>query len=297
MSRRRRPHRVLAAAITAAVMLVAPSVAGAHELGLVVVAARDEAGSAAADGFRLAVDQSPDVSHAPGTDAGDHLGGIDVDVVRVPGNLRASDVSRRVARAAARGARLVVVLPPAGAARQIVLGLGADGPLVVVAGRRSDLPGRPALPVVLLTGRAAGGADRARRERFERAFARRHGRRADAPARVGYDAGRLLDGVLSRLGEGPFDEPALQQAVARAAPSLQATTATVVPASVQDAELQPPSADADRSYAVPLGILAVALVAVSFVVLRRRSGASRAGPHVTSVGERDRRDSNPRTPA
>lgn len=35
------------------------------------------------DGFRLAVDQSPDVSHPPGEDAGDHLGAVDVELIVV----------------------------------------------------------------------------------------------------------------------------------------------------------------------------------------------------------------------
>lgn len=227
----RRWRLLTAGALSAVALLASTPAAGAHEVGLVVVADADTAGKAI-DGFRLAIDQSPDVSHAPGPDAGDHLGGIDVDVTVVERGAQLT--ARRVAREISSGARIVVVLPPGSDSREIVPGIRAQGTLIVVAGTRAALPEKPELPVVLLGTRPVRRVDRERAARFERVFARRYGRAPGRADRRGYDAGRLLDRVLARLGEGPFVEPALSTAVARADRALVGATASVVPAVARD---------------------------------------------------------------
>ena len=271
----RHTWRLLAASAVVAVgLLAAAPAAGAHEVGLVVVAAPDAAAGDAVDGFRLAVDQSPDVSHPPGRDAGDHLGGVDVDVTVVGRGSRTADAGRRVARAVSSGARLVVVLPPAWVSGEIVPRIRVDGSLIVVAGTRAALPDERALPVVLLGDRPLGRVDRGRLARFEQAFARRYARTPGRAARSGYDAARLLDRVLARLGEGPFIDPALSTAVARADGALVAATATVVPAVVPRDDAGPPAdGSADRtSAAITLAAagLALTLVAASLVLRARR---------------------------
>lgn len=206
-------------------LALAPS-AAAHELGLVLVTgpAGTSLSDGAVDGFRLAVDRSPDVSHPPGQEAGDHLGGIDVDVrVLRPTQVR-SDLPRRVARAVATGSRLVVVLPPARPTPSIVSVAPARDVLFLVPRRVTTR----ARPLVVLTRRPRGGSDPARRAKFERVFTRRYGRAPDAAALTGYDAGRLLDLLLAELGEGPFSAPQLGAAAARARRLLVGSTATVV---------------------------------------------------------------------
>ena len=206
-------------------LALAPS-AAAHELSLLIVAgpAGTSQSDAAVDGFRLAVDQSPDVSHPPGQEAGDHLGGIDVDVqVLRPTPVR-SDLRRRVARAVATGTRLVVVLPPARPTPSIVSVSPARDVLFLVPRRVTTR----ARPLVVLTRRPRGRSDSAKRAAFERAFMRRYGRVPDAAALTGYDAGRLLDVLLEELGEGPFSTPELGAVAARARRLLVGSTATVV---------------------------------------------------------------------
>ena len=228
---RRRAWRPLATgALSAVLVLGSAPAAGAHEVGLVVVAERGSPAEDAVDGFRLAVEQSPDVSHAPGADAGDHLGGVDVDVMVVRRGRRVADAGRRVTRAVSSSARVVVVLTPGAGSMEIVPRIRVPGTLIVVAGTRSALPEELALPVVLLGTRPVGRLERASATRFERAFARRYGRAPGRTERRGYAAGRLVDRTMARLGEGPFAEPALTRAIARADRALVGATARVVPA-------------------------------------------------------------------
>lgn len=243
-------------AVTVAGLSAAPH-ASAHEIGIALVAAE----GAGVDGFRLAVDQSPDVSHAPGADAGGHLGGIDVDV-RVVGSSRA--------RAVPGGARVVVVLPRAGELpAEILSRVRASEPLVVVAGDRAA----PPLPVVLLRERPPARVDRARLARFERAFVRRYGRSAGRAARVGYEAGRLVDGLLARLGEGPFRDAAIAGAVSQADRALIAGTAEFVGAA------DPPRSGDSGSPTTVIAVVVAGAVAAGVVGLvarrRRRRAASR----------------------
>ena len=221
-------------------LLAAAPPVGAHELGVAVVApprSEDGAGYPGQDGLRLAVDQSPDVSHPAGSDAGDHLGGIDVDLTVIRSR-RGRVVAERVSRAVARGSRVVILLrgPKAGAdgrlTADILSRVRRRNPLIVVAGDRATLPAEPVLPIVLLRDRRAR-VDRGRLARFEREFFARYRRAPDRAARTGYDAGRLLDRLLARLGEGPFLPPAVASAVPGADRALLAGTAELVPAQSQ----------------------------------------------------------------
>ena len=222
--------RLVATGLAAAgAMLIAAQPAAAHEIGLVLVAARGDA----VDGFRLAVDESPDVSHAPGPEAGDHLGGIDVEV-SVVGPREGAALRAGVARAIASGARVVVVLARASVASDVVATVRSAGPLIVVAGAGRAVRDSPAAAVVLLGTGASGSVDRVRLDRFRRAFARRYRRSASDAALAGYDAGRLVDSLLGTLGEGPFPRSLSRSALTRAARRLVAGTASAARASVGD---------------------------------------------------------------
>ena len=268
----RRTWRILTGSAIATVgLLAAAPPAAAHKVGVVVVA---PPGSTTFEGFRLAVDQSPDVSHPPGSRAGDHLGGVDVDVTLVEARSRPADAGRRAARAVRSGARLVVVLAPPSVASELVPRVRIDGTLIVVAGRRAALPKDRALPVVLLSRRPSRSVNRERLARFEQAFARRHASTPGPAARRGYDAARLLDRILARRGDGPYSDPALSMAVTRAEDTLLSATATVVPAASKRevaglaADGSPDGSPAVATFAV--AGLAVTFVATSLVLLARR---------------------------
>lgn len=264
---RKRSVAALSVLAAAAALAAAPS-AGAHELDLVLVAPPPASASAgdAADGFRLAVDQSPDVSHAPGEEAGDHLGGIDVATTLVQSRSAPGNAARRVARA-----DVVVVLPPVPMVSELLPLVRDSRRLIVVAGTRGTLPASPETPVVLLRPRRPAAARRTRLERFERQFAARFGRGATAAALVGYDAGRLLDGLLAALGEGPFTEQAIASALPGAASRLVAGAAGL--ARAVPARRSTPSDAGSSARGVPLVLGAAAaagLVAAAFVLLARR---------------------------
>ena len=212
---RTRARRSLVVGVAiASILLLRASPAVAHEFTLVVVEADGEAGADARRGFRLAVDQSPDVSHPPGEDAGDHLGGVDVDIVSIDAGL--PSVADEVSALLDSGASAVVVL--AG-------GRGAEGATAAATARRRPVftigaedstepdPGqirlRPREPV-----------DDRRFADFEAAFAAATGAAPSVAATLGYDAGKLVDAVVSSLGEHLEPGPALAEAATDAAEEL-----------------------------------------------------------------------------
>lgn len=71
-----------AVAVIASSSWAAPPVS-AHDLTVVVVSALSAESVDAGRGLMLAVDQSPDVSHTSGAGAGDHLGGVDVELIAI----------------------------------------------------------------------------------------------------------------------------------------------------------------------------------------------------------------------
>jgi hypothetical protein len=256
----------------AAVLAAAPS-AYAHELGLVLVApGASESRADAVDGFRLAVDESPDVSHPAGEEAGDHLGGIDVETTLVTG--RSASAARRVTRAVAAGAGVVVVLPPGAAAAEIISEVRAARPLIVLAGMRGTPRRDPDALAVLLKPRSATQAEQDRLQRFERRFTDRYEREASATARTGYNAGKLLDSLLAQLGEGPFPESALAAAVARSERVLVAATASPVRTAVQTRSATSDDGGSPRGGArvlfLGLGVAALAVAALLLLRSRRR---------------------------
>ena len=211
-SRARRSLVVVAA--IGAIPLLQASPAFAHEFTLVLVEADAGAAADAGRGFRLAVDQSPDVSHTPGQEAGDHLGGVDVDIVSV--NARLPSVTDEVSRLLDAGASAVVILAS---------GPDAEGATAAAIARRKPVfaidagdsteaaPGQIRL-------RPRGQADDRRFADFAAAFAKASGSAPTDVATLGYDAGRLVDAVVLELGEHLEPGPALSEAATAAAEEL-----------------------------------------------------------------------------
>ena len=267
---------------TAVAGLIAAPPVGAHEVAVVLVTPRLADGKSsrdAIDGFRLAVDQSPDVSHPAGEEGGDHLGGIDVALTLVQ-QRRADEAARRVARAVSAGARLVIVLPPADDAGEVLSRVRSARPLLIATGARRSLPARSAAPAILISQSRAPPRDRTRLERFERQFATRYARDPSRSALAGYDAARLLDRMLADLGEGLEGGPDLAAAVERAEPVLIGGSATFVSPAGADAPSTSPAADGSgrsTTSAVLLGVgtLAAAGAATLAMLVRRRRPRAR----------------------
>ncbi len=178
---------VAVTALAVTMILVPQAPALAHTFTLVAVV--PDGDRDARDGFQLAVDESPDVTHPPGVDAGDHLGGIDVDIVYV----EAGDVAQ-VRTALREGARVVAVLSGNDSVAAVGAMAGIDRAFVTTAGAgQSRQPGW----VVLVDGPGQGPRVEAFRARFRSAY----GRVPSPEALRGYDAARVIEMAVVAAGE------------------------------------------------------------------------------------------------
>lgn len=211
-SRARRSLVVVAA--IGAIPLLQASPAFAHEFTLVLVEADAGAAADAGRGFRLAVQQSPDVSHAPGQEAGDHLGGVDVDIVSV--DARLPSVTEEVSGLLDSGASAVVVLAGGPDVQGVTAAaMARKKPVFAIDAENSTWP-RPGQ----ISLRSRGQADERRFADFAAAFTTASGPAPTDAATLGYDAGRLVDAVVLELGEHLEPGPALSEAATTAAEQL-----------------------------------------------------------------------------
>ena len=168
------------------------SEAAAHEFRLVALGAVSGPSADARLGLRLAIDASPDVGHPPGPDAGDHLGGLDVELVWVD----SAGPDPLAAATEARGA-VIVVLDPA-ADLTVLRSRPTDAPVIAVV----DGDKAPTGVVVALRTGMPARPSRASQE-FDAAFNAEHERPPTPAAAWGYDAGRLLDAWIAESGGAP----------------------------------------------------------------------------------------------
>ena len=189
----------LAAAFVAALW---STPAAAHGFAVVVVVPmKGEAAPTGGDalaGFRAAVDESPDVSHPPGIDGGDHLGGMDVHVAPVDGGSSPETAAASVREQLAAGASIVVLLEPQQGVRAVLEETLADADLVVVAGGAGGWTDRPGRGGTILVTEAE--VEAGRRSAFEERYRTTHASSPTAAAIRGYDAGVVLDVAVGTFG-------------------------------------------------------------------------------------------------
>jgi len=240
--------------------------ASAHEFTVIVVSARSAESLDAGRGFRLAVDQSPDVSHAPGPDAGDHLGGVDVELVAVDDGGTAD----RVRDLLDDGATAVVVLLVPSAADAIAAAAAERDRLALVVGDGG--PSRIRNESLLLRPRDAGNVDEVGVAAATTAFREAFGKEPTAAALLGYDAGRLLDTIVARVGH--VLRPTEPLIAAALAGDAELTSSRVVAAGgdegVEAGGESGDGPDIGRSAVLAVAAL-VAAGAVVVMVRRRRS--------------------------
>ena len=155
------------------------------------------------DGFRLAVDRSPDVSHPAGADAGDHLGGVDVGVNVIDGTAPAV-AAEAIGQQRVTGLTAVVVIAADPTARAVTQELKRS-PVVLVIGAGAGASSRPEGGDLLLTQRSRPPFRSGVAAGVAAAFERAYGRDLSAAAALGYDAGRLLDAAVARAEDGVED--------------------------------------------------------------------------------------------
>ena len=253
-------------ALLSVLFWLVPTPASAHEFLIVVVEAGPAASTDAGRGFRLAIDQSPDISHPPGEDGGDHLGGIDVDVVTV--DARSGDRATRqgVARALDEGASVVVVLSDS---RDVM-------PVADVAAGRTRLVIAATPPqasvsrahVVALLARPPESQDRERVDSLAVAFTEVFGAPPTDAAMRGYDAGVLLDELVGDLGDTLVPGDRLSAALGAASSRLVGSTPEL-------GRSAPSTGDRGEAILTPArvmgaGVAITLAIAVAAVTARRR---------------------------
>lgn len=112
------------------VLFVNVSAVQAHEItiGIVISPTSGLDGNALLDGVWKAIDESPDVGHAPGPDAGDHLGGVDVVLLVETDSSSASE-----AVAGMTGASIIVVAGDSATIQEAGRVIGGSAFLIAVA--------------------------------------------------------------------------------------------------------------------------------------------------------------------
>lgn len=246
--------------------------AAAHEIRIALVTPESaEPDADARRGFLLAVDQSPDVSHPPGPDAGDHLGGVDVEIVTVDTAAGGDAARDRVDDVLDGGVSAVVISAPTPVLNAVSAAADPRGILTIaVAEDGADAP--PGSDVVLRA-LPPDRVDRARLDRFDAEFADAYRRSPTSTAALGYDAGRLLDELIRETGEDlPLDR--VPAAARGAADVLVATSLEVPDADVAKDTRAPTSGTGSRGRksVVPAvaGVGAVGLLLFAAAVVKRR---------------------------
>lgn len=261
---------VVAGAAITAVLSLGTSPAEAHDFTVVVVESGTAAAVEAGRGFRFAVDRSPDVSHPPGEDAGDHLGGVDVDIVSV--QTSSPSAAEEVGALVRSGASAVVVLATGPAADAAAAAGAAGGKTVLAIGPN----GADAAVWARITLLPAGPADDRRLAAFAAAFAEVTGTAPTDAATLGYDAGTLLDALVLDVGKDLEPGPALAAAAAAAAAQLVLAElqVSIVAADTVQAAARVPT---DGGRAAPVlaatltGTVVIGVAALAITRTRRRA--------------------------
>jgi len=254
----------------------------AHEFAVgILVSIDDERGDAGGfvDGFQLAVDESPDVRHAPGPGAGDHLGGLDVVthiVELVDDPVEALQAALDLIEG--ESVSIVVVDSSSSTFEAIATSLDESG-VFVLALSETDASELPSSPFMFV----AGVADVVVEDGFEQAFLEAYGQPHTDAALRGYLAGKIIDRVVSETGGDVTNARALSEVLNEATgPSAGGADGTLSDETPSQNEAAPDATPRSEvldetpflvTRTLALGL--VALVAVAGVGWRFFNGRSR----------------------
>ncbi|MFV2000118.1 MAG: DUF3995 domain-containing protein [Acidimicrobiia bacterium] len=232
--RRRRILAGCAVTLSAVAAMMAgagPAFADEFTVGVVVDdVTRDSSATTFMEGFQLAVDQSPDVSHPPNTEGGDHLGGMDVAMVVVyaasePDGILSATLDLVTT---SRAPILVVDVPPD--VLLSLIGPVTDAGTMLIAMSDTAVDVSIQTPLFLFAEEQDGLAhlltDRV--PVFEDAFIAVYGAPPSASATRGYIAGRLVDISVEATDRDPSDSETLLVAMRGALDASAAAPDVVV---------------------------------------------------------------------
>jgi len=276
-----RSGKLIAAAAGVLVMLlVSAPMADAHEVAVAIVVTSSPAGSevdarAILDGLRLAIDQSPDVGHAPGPNSGDHLGGVDVELIDL-GSVAPAVAGASVLSSVTDGATIVVVIGDADAIALVAKVVPQESALAIAVLTGPDDAG-VSLPASVLRTSPILNADAV--GALSEAFEATYGRELSESAGIGYDVGQLLDVLLAESDGALPDATVLNKASATALARLNFTTIDRVdePRSGNTQSPLGDSPDRDRSRFLPILLVGIGIVVSGVLATRIRRQRSRFG--------------------
>jgi len=286
-----KPRRALVVTAVGATVLVwlilsaTAAVADEFTVGILVDAPDSEpADSDFMEGFQIAVDQSPDVSHPAGTEGGDHLGSIDVVLVVANGAGSQAEVLDIVAGMVDRRGIAILVVDLSTDAVETLLGPLAEANIMLISMSGDGAGGLPATTSFFNAADSAGARSLLtdRTPTFEDTYAAIHNRPPPPSAVRGYIAGRLVDIAVEATNRDPFDVSTLAEALAAAgkpqspgAGGVDADNgAAATTTQVQQAPLISPEGRGTPAWIVGgiAAAIAVVLIVAAGVVRRGRSG-------------------------
>lgn len=263
----------VAAGVVALVFLsIGLNPAGAHEITVAVAISTtiEESGTVTSDlrdGLRLAIDQSPDIGHAPGSEAGDHLGGVDVELID-GGDIAIAEVADFARQTITGGASILVVVGDAGTITATAAEVDPEsGFLVALLTGQGEVDSNP--PIAVL--RPASSGDSIAYGEFAEAFEATFARAPSESAANGFDIGQLLDSLIGHT-DGAIPDAASLQAVTVNVNALLTSTELDPVKETQAATVGTGSRDRDGVFLLA-GVVATVAVLVVSQALRRRKAA------------------------
>lgn len=254
---KRVPHNRPVAAVTMVVigalvwMILSASPAFADEFKVGIILDPATSDSTFMEGFQLAVDQSPDVSHPPGVEGGDHLGSMDIVMVVIDDATGPDGLLAAANRLVEGEGVAIIVADISPESLRTIMGPITDSGTMLLALSNVASDEFPETPRLLIVGDQSDAdallADRA--ATFRDAFIAANGGAPSETATRGYISGRLVDIGVEATDRDPSDTGTLIDAMTAA----MRTSADASANDQTDSPAPPVSATIDTALAADSG--------------------------------------------
>ncbi len=265
------------------VLGASPAFADEFQVGILLDSSLSDSEKAAfMEGFQLAVDQSPDVSHPAGEEGGDHLGSMDIVIIVAETEGQPSEVLASALGLVDGGRPPIIVAHVSTDALALLIGPVTDSQTTLIAMLRADGRDLGAPSPFFFAAIEGSGVSKLLKDRspaFEEAFSTATARPPTAAAARGYLAGRLVDLGVEATDRDPTDNQALVaamlEATGPAAPDRPANApeSTAAADTVAAAEASP-SSSKGWLVAVAASLAFLLVVGLAVGATRRHRGRS-----------------------
>jgi len=226
-------------------------------------------------GFQLAVDQSPDISHPPNAEGGDHLGGIDVSIIVVDGTSSQSALISGASDLVERESVDIVVAYVSSEFAATVFRPIIDSETMLIVMSEIDFDEFSQIPYFFAAaeqGRSNVLLD-AQEPTFSDVFIATHNEPPSVSATRGYLAGRLVDISVGATDRDASDKQAIYESLLAATTPLIEQTANVNPPEqpTQTTAVKPNNKEniTDKN-ALIASVIVILIAIVGYGFMRRR---------------------------